>query len=235
MITSTSNARIKRLVNLKKKRKLRDEEGVFLVEGIRMFREVPLDKLKEVYVSESFYKKEKDTVKEVLKDSKIRVEELTDTVFSHASDTKTPQGILCVVEQMNHKISELTSAECPLIMVLDHLQDNPKTIRSTMGSVYRMPFVYVEDLGKGIQDLKDKGITTYAAHLEGKHSYDEEDLTNPCAFLIGNEGNGLRREIADMADCYIKIPMLGQVESLNAAIASSVLMFEAARQRRKAD
>ena len=112
---------------------------------------------------------------------------------------------------------------------------NPKTIRSTMGSVYRMPFVYVEDLGKGIQDLKDKGITTYAAHLEGKHSYDEEDLTNPCAFLIGNEGNGLRREIADMADCYIKIPMLGQVESLNAAIASSVLMFEAARQRRKAD
>ena len=69
MITSTSNARIKRLVNLKKKRKLRDEEGVFLVEGIRMFREVPLDKLKEVYVSESFYKKEKDTVKEVLKDS----------------------------------------------------------------------------------------------------------------------------------------------------------------------
>ena len=256
MITSTSNARIKRLVNLKKKRKLRDEEGVFLVEGI--------DKLKEVYVSESFYKKEKDTVKEVLKDSKIRVEELTDTVFSHASDTKTPQGILCVVEQMNHKISELTSAECPLIMVLDHLQDpgnlgtilrtaegagvtgilmdrecvdiyNPKTIRSTMGSVYRMPFVYVEDLGKGIQDLKDKGITTYAAHLEGKNSYDEEDLTNPCAFLIGNEGNGLRREIADMADCYIKIPMLGQVESLNAAIASSVLMFEAARQRRKAD
>ena len=170
MITSTSNARIKRLVNLKKKRKLRDEEGVFLVEGIRMFREVPLDKLKEVYVSESFYRKEKDTVKEVLKDSKIRVEELTDTVFSHASDTKTPQGILCVVEQMNHKISELTSAECPLIMVLDHLQDpgnlgtilrtaegagvtgilmdrecadiyNPKTIRSTMGSVYRMPFV----------------------------------------------------------------------------------------------
>ncbi len=123
MITSTSNARIKRLVNLKKKRKLRDEEGIFLVEEIRMFREVPIDKLKEVYVSESFYKKEKDTVKEVLKDSKIRVEELTDTVFAHASDTKTPQGILCVVEQMNHKISELTSAECPLIMVLDHLQD----------------------------------------------------------------------------------------------------------------
>ena len=227
-----------------------------------MFRETPKRLLKEVYASESFYKKEKHMTDEALKGSGAHLLILSDTVFGYVSDTKTPQGILCVVEQMNHEINELTSAKCPLIMVLDHLQDpgnlgtilrtaegagvtgilmdrecvdvyNPKTIRSTMGSIYRMPFVYVEDLGKGIQDLKDKGITTYAAHLEGTNSYDEEDLTNPCAFLIGNEGNGLRREIADMADCYVKIPMLGQVESLNAAIASSVLMFEAARQRRK--
>ena len=184
MITSTSNARIKRLVNLKKKRKLRDEESIFLVEGIRMFREVPIDKLKEVYVSESFYKKEKDTVKEVLKDSKVRVEELTDTVFAHASDTKTPQGILCVVEQMNHEINELTSAKCPLIMVLDHLQDpgnlgtilrtaegagvtgNPSWTENASMSIIRRQSAQrwdrytacrsymLEDLGKGIQDLK---------------------------------------------------------------------------------
>ncbi|MDY5985394.1 MAG: 23S rRNA (guanosine(2251)-2'-O)-methyltransferase RlmB, partial [Lachnoclostridium sp.] len=62
MITSTANQRVKRLTNLRKKRKLRDEEGVFLVEGIRMFREVPGDDLMEVYVSESFYRKEKKTV-----------------------------------------------------------------------------------------------------------------------------------------------------------------------------
>ena len=260
MITSTSNARIKRLVNLKKKRKLRDEEGVFLVEGIRMFREVPLDKLKEVYVSESFYRKEKDTVKEVLKDSKIRVEELTDTVFSHASDTKTPQGILCVVEQMNHKISELTSAECPLIMVLDHLQDpgnlgtilrtaegagvtgilmdrecvdiyNPKTIRSTMGSIYRMPFLIVDDAVGFVKGLKARKICTYAAHLHGVHSYREEDYTKGTAFLIGNEGNGLTDAMAEAAECLIRIPMEGKVESLNAAIASAVLMYEAHGQR----
>ena len=72
MITSTSNARIKRLVNLKKKRKARDEEKVFLVEGIRMFREVPLRQLKEVYVSESFYKKERTVVDQVLGTSGIR-------------------------------------------------------------------------------------------------------------------------------------------------------------------
>ena len=260
MITSTSNARIKRLVNLKKKRKLRDEEGVFLVEGIRMFREVPLDKLKEVYVSESFYKKEKDTVKEVLKDSKIRVEELTDTVFSHASDTKTPQGILCVVEQMNHKISELTSAECPLIMVLDHLQDpgnlgtilrmgegagvtgvvmssntvdiyNPKTIRSTMGSIFRVPFVYVQDFSDAVSQCQNAGIKVYAAHLDGKNTYLGEDYREGTAFLIGNEGNGLTDDITKQADTLIRIPMQGEVESLNAAIACTILTYEAVRQR----
>ena len=260
MITSTSNARIKRLVNLKKKRKLRDEESVFLVEGIRMFREVPLDKLKEVYVSESFYKKEKDTVKEVLKDSKVRVEELTDTVFAHASDTKTPQGILCVVEQMNHEINELTSAKCPLIMVLDHLQDpgnlgtmirtgegagitgvimnnqtvdifNPKTIRATMGSIFRVPFVYVPDLAPVLEQMHAKGIYTYAAHLKGQEYYDSFSFREPTAFLIGNEGNGLSKEISDQAGQYLKIPMEGRVESLNASIAAALLMYEAHRQR----
>ena len=88
MITSTSNARVKRLVNLRKKRKVRDEEGVFLVEGIRMFREVPVDKLREVYVSESFYKKEKETIEKVLTEGNIRPELVSDTVFSHISDTK---------------------------------------------------------------------------------------------------------------------------------------------------
>ena len=261
MITSTSNARVKRLVNLKKKRKSRDEEKVFLVEGIRMFREVPVKQLEEVYVSESFYKKERDTVELVLKGSEVRPEVLSDTVFDYVSDTKTPQGVLCVVRQIEYSLEEVTAGECPMIMVLDHLQDpgnlgtilrtaegagvtgilmdqecvdvyNPKTIRSTMGSVYRMPFCYVEDLKEGICCLKKSGIHTYAAHLEGSQNYEKEDYRKPCAFLIGNEGNGLRKEIADLADIYIKIPMKGQVESLNAAIAASVLMFEAARQRR---
>ena len=262
MITSTSNARVKRLVNLKKKKKARDEERVFLVEGIRMFREEPTDQLEEVYVSESFYKKEKDTVEAVLQGTGIRPEELSDTVYAYASDTKTPQGVLCVVRQMEYPLEKVITGQCPMIMVLEHLQDpgnlgtilrtaegagvtgivmdrecvdiyNPKTIRSTMGSIYRMPFCYVEDLKAAIGSLKEAGIGVYAAHLDGRHDYDEEDYGRPCAFLIGNEGNGLSQETAELADIYIKIPMEGQVESLNAAIAASVLMFEAGRQRRR--
>lgn len=262
MITSTSNAKVKRLVNLKKKRKVREEEDAFLTEGIRMFREVPPELLKEVYVSESFYKKEGEVIRQVMKKSQAKLEELSDSVFQYASDTKTPQGILCVVKQKHYTLSEVAQGDAPLLMVLERLQDpgnlgtilrtaegagvtgiilsedcvdlyNPKTIRSTMGSVYRMPFVYVPDLADALENLKEMGIKSYAAHLAGVRDYDEEDYVEPCAFLIGNEGNGLSDELAGLADTYVKIPMEGQVESLNAAIAASVLMFEAARQRRK--
>jgi len=110
---------------------------------------------------------------------------------------------------------------------------NPKTIRSTMGAIYRMPFIYVEDLPEACALLKKKEICLYAAHLDGAHFYDEEDYSGGCAFLIGNEGNGLRDEVAACADVRIKIPMHGQVESLNAAVAASILMYEVCRQRRK--
>ena len=109
---------------------------------------------------------------------------------------------------------------------------NPKTIRSTMGSIYRVPFYIADNFAETIRDMKQKGIRTYAAHLEGKKSYDGFDYRGSSAFLIGNEGNGLSDEIASLADTYIRIPMAGQVESLNAAMASGILMYEAARQRR---
>ena len=261
MITSTSNAKIKRIVQLRKKKKARDAEGVFLVEGIRMFREIPEKLLQEIYISENCEEKEGEEIRRRASACGIRPELVSDGVFAYLSDTQTPQGILCVVGQLSYSLEEVADASCPHMLVLDRLQDpgnvgtilrtaegagvtgilldgecadiyNPKTIRSTMGSVFRMPFYYIQDLEEGIRYLKKRGICTYAAHLEGKRAYDEEDYRKPCAFLIGNEGNGLRPEIADLADTYIRIPMAGEVESLNAAIASAVLMFEAGRQRR---
>ena len=263
MITSTGNARVKQLVTWQKKRKARDEEGIYIVEGIRMYREAPRAQVREVYVSEQFYSRSGEELG--LSAWGRQMEILSDHVFSHVSDTKTPQGILLVMEQRSCEICEMLDLDAqgrkPLLMVLDNLQDpgnlgtilrageaagvtgvimshdcvdiyNPKVIRSTMGSVYRMPFVYVEHLPETLEVLAEAGIHSYAAHLKGKNSYDQEDYTRGTAFLIGNEGNGLRDEVADVAECYIKIPMCGEVESLNAAVASSVLMFEAARQRR---
>ena len=259
MITSTSNARVKELVQLQKKSKVRNEQGVFLVEGVKMYQEIPQEQLVKVYVSETFADKQKEEINR-LKDRR-KLEYLSDHVFQYVSDTKTPQGILCVVRQSAYCLEDILEAEDAHLLVLDNLQDpgnlgtilrtaegarvtgiiiskesvdiyNPKVIRSTMGSIYRVPFVYVEDLKEAIAKVKAHGIFTYAAHLDGKNSYDKEDYTKKTAFLIGNEGNGLRKEIADLADTWIRIPMQGQVESLNAAIATSVLMFETARQRR---
>lgn len=108
---------------------------------------------------------------------------------------------------------------------------NPKTIRSTMGSIYRVPFIYVEDIKAVIMELKSKKVSVYAAHLKGECYHDEVEYGDT-AFLIGNEGNGLKDETAALADTYIKIPMKGQLESLNAAVASAILMYEWGRQNR---
>lgn len=177
------------------------------------------------------------------------------------SDTAAPQGILCVMRQKKYALADLLAAKNPLLMILEDIQDpgnlgtilrtgegagiggvimsretadiyNPKTIRSTMGSIYRVPFVYVSSLEETSVQLKAAGIRLFAAHLKGKSWYDGEDYRKGSAFLIGNEGNGLREETAALADTYIKIPMEGRVESLNAAMASGILMYEAARQRR---
>lgn len=262
MITSTSNEKVKRLVSLKKKKKLRDSERVFLVEGIRMFREVPEDMLLEIYATQAFMEKEGKLVKAKAKAAGITAELFSDPVFGHVSDTKTPQGILCVVRQAQRRMEEIAGGKNPLLLVLDNIQDpgnlgtiirtaegagvtgvimsddcvdiyNPKTIRSTMGAVYRMPFVYVCDLAETISGLQAEGIRFFAAHLEESCAYDEVSYCGKSAFLIGNEGNGLSAQALACADQYIKIPMCGQVESLNAAVAASVLMFEAARQRRQ--
>ena len=257
MITSTSNPQVKRLLQLQKKSKARNEEGVFVVEGLRMFVEVPKERVERVYVSETFYNKKKHEWNW----DEFPLEILSDSVFKHVSDTQTPQGVLCIVKQEKYDVATLLDIENPHFMILDNLQDpgnlgtivrtaegagvdavfmskdcvdiyNPKTIRSTMGSIYRMPTIYIEDTVKLLELFKEKGIKSYAAHLDGKNSYDKEDYRDGTAILIGNEGNGLRDEVSNKADIWVRIPMEGQVESLNAAIAASVLMFEVARQRR---
>ena len=109
---------------------------------------------------------------------------------------------------------------------------NSKTIRSTMGSIYRVPTVYVDDVLLLLDEFRKKNIKSYAAHLDGQKSYDQENYREGTAILIGNEGNGLREEVSRKSDVWVRIPMHGQVESLNAAIAASILMFEVSKQRR---
>lgn len=260
MITSTSNQQMKTIVQLNKKTKARRELRAFIVEGIKMFRETPPELLQRVYVSEQFLKDEKNGA--YLESSGIDYELVSDSVFSHVSDTSTPQGILAVVRQPVYEFGDLLRAEDTRLLVLEDIQDPgnlgtmfrtgegaglsgiimsretvdlfaPKTVRATMGSIYRMPFYVSENLRDTLGMLREAGVHTYAAHLRGEKYYDELDFTGATAFLIGNEGNGLKKETADLADTYLKIPMEGQLESLNAAMAAGILMYEVHRQCRQ--
>ena len=102
---------------------------------------------------------------------------------------------------------------------------NPKVIRSTMGSVFRVPVVYTDDLKRSVEELKTAGVKVYAAHLKGRYEYNKIAYGNRSAVMIGNEANGLSDGTAAISDELIRIPMHGQVESLNAAVAAALLMF----------
>lgn len=267
-ITSASNDRIKYIKKLLKSSKERNEAGLYIVEGIRMFREIPEAVIDSIYVSESFYEKNKELV------DGYHIEPIivSDSIFNGISDTGTPQGILALVRMQPYTLDDVlgkyskrkTSVldiyeEEPFVIIAERLQDpgnvgtiirtaegagatgiilssdsvdiyNPKVVRSTMGSIFRMPIYISRDLAADIDTIKTKGVTIYGAHLKGKAFY-EKDFKKGCGFLVGNEGNGLSDEISAKADDLIRIPMKGKVESLNAATSAAVISYEVLRQR----
>ena len=188
-------------------------------------------------------------------------EVVTEEQMKKLTDTVTPQGILCVVRQPSYTMEDIINHPGHrLIMILEDIQDpgnlgtifrtaegagasgiimtkgcadlfNPKVVRSTMGSIYRVPFFVTDDIEQTISLVKNAQIEVFAAHLKGEHFYDEIEYKD-AAFLIGNEGRGLKDSTASLADTYIKIPMSGELESLNASMAAGILMYEHNRQIR---
>ncbi|MCI8505296.1 MAG: RNA methyltransferase [Lachnospiraceae bacterium] len=256
-IDSAKSSQVKQVAALQKKARLRREQGVFVVEGLKMVLEAPRERLLSVYASDSFLE---ESGEEALKG--IPFTAVSDNAFKAMADTQTPQGVLAVVKTINWKREDFCGKDGALLLFLENLQDpgnlgtifragegagvtgilmsrdtvdvyNPKVIRSTMGSIYRVPFAVCEDLETVLAECRKVGITSYGAHLEGEKNYEEADYGKSSAFLIGNEGAGLSEKLSEAADFLVKIPMEGRVESLNAAVAASVFMYEAARQRRQ--
>jgi TrmH family RNA methyltransferase len=261
MISSTSNPQIKNIIQLQKKAKARNEQGAFVIEGIKMFEEsLEGGYLIKAYVSESFYNDKVGHDPEYFKHFSYEI--VQDSILKEASDTLTPQGIMAIVKKPEYELETILQDSYVNLVLLEDLRDpgnlgtivrtaegagvtgiilskesvdmyNPKVIRSTMGAIYRMPFVYVDDFLITLKLLKENNITIYAAHLLANKYYDEISYHNKSAIMIGNEANGISDTAAKEASQYIKIPMSGKVESLNAAIAAAVLMYEIYRQKRK--
>lgn len=253
MITSMANAQIKQIEKLHKSARERKKAGLYVAEGLRMFAEVPREQLYGAYTTERFYEEHRELFAD------CNFELVSDAVFKGISDTLTPQGVLMVLKQKQWELADILHADTPFIIALENLQDpgnlgtiirtaegagvtgvimsrdtvdiyNSKVVRSTMGSIFRVPFVYVEDIIATAVQMKHMGIHTYGGHLHGTDVY-AENYREPVAFFIGNEGNGLTVQLADSLMHRITIPMKGHVESLNAATAATVLMYETMRQR----
>ena len=266
MITSRTNDRIKYVEKLKEKTSFRREEGCFVVEGIRMIREVPSEQRKELYLTEKALEQYPE-----LADWCDAVETVSESVMEKLADTITPQGMVAVVTMVGPSQRRLfltmnaefvrrkEDAPPPIYFVLDGVQDpgnvgtiirtaeavgaqgvllgkdcadpySPKVVRSTMGGIFRVPMLQGEILPL-LQQLKKLGITICGTHLDGEEFY-AADISGPIAFLIGSEGRGLSEEVAKEAQLLLRIPMEGEVESLNAAVSAAVVGYEAYRQRR---
>ena len=107
---------------------------------------------------------------------------------------------------------------------------NPKVVRATMGSLFRVPYYFCGDIIFEVAALKERGFTFYAAHLQGEKAYCEPDYQGQLGILIGNEANGLSEELSALADVKVKIPMEGRLESLNAAISAALFAYEVHRK-----
>lgn len=259
LISSMNNPQIKNLALLQRKAKARKEQGLFIVEGIKMLEEAKdSGLLSKVYISESFYQ-DKSSYIGFLSDMDYVI--VTDSVFRLVTDTMTPQGIMGTVKTPIYSMDKMLDSKDGFLLLLEDIRDpgnlgtiirtaeaaavtgiimnsscadilQPKVVRSTMGSIYRVPYHVVRDFTTFLGKLKAEGYKLYAAHLSGV-SYDTEGgFLGKSGLMIGNEAVGLSEEASSMADSLIKIPMAGKVESLNAAVAASILMYEAVRQRR---
>lgn len=185
---------------------------------------------------------------------------LANEIFDSAVATETPQGVAALVKPRSFSVEDVLRPYQPLVLVLSGIQDpgnlgtmlrsaeafgasgvllgegtvsqfNSKAVRASAGSVFRVPTVAVK-VEQALPRLREAGLRLVATSSHGGTPVDQTNLAAPLAVFIGNEGSGLSRELVSQMDETVVVPHPGQVESLNAAVAASILLYEAARQRR---
>lgn len=246
-IESVNNKTIKLVSSLKLK-KAREKENLFIAEGERNVIDGAKKRNPEmVFVSEN-YKGERSFPCDVY--------EVTEQVFKKISDTETPQGILGVFKKINRSLDDITDEN---ILLLNNLRDpgnigtllrtakaagfdtviadkgcadlySPKTVRAAMSGIFGLNIILCNELKEAIAELKKKKYTVYAADMNGENMFHTE-FEFPFGVILGNEANGVDEKVIAAAGKSVCIPMSGEMESLNAAVAGSVIMFEAARQK----
>ena len=257
-ITSKDNELIKHIRKLKDK-KYRDESNEYVVEGVKLVEEAVKEnaKIKQIIVCEDTTRTYEIPTHIMLEIAKYECISVSDKIFNIITQVTNPQGIMAIIEKnaQNAKIDYTQD----IIVVLDDVQDpgnlgtflrtvdsiglnqiivskgtadafNSKVVRSTMGAIFRIKIIEVENLAQAIKEMRKHHFKLMVTSLQTKNSIYDIDFYKKI-IVIGNEANGVSKEIQDMADEKAKIPMLGRTESLNASVAAGVVMYEYVRQK----
>jgi TrmH family RNA methyltransferase len=236
MITSLKNERVRLVRALQERRRVRQRERRFVVEGVRLCEEVARAGMRPHFVLYTAAIRDDprgDALLTAWQQAGISCEEVSAEVMAACADTETPQGLLAVVP-----IPDLSLPPNPaFLLILDRLRDppgtvdatNPKAVRAGMGAHFRLPIVAMDwdEIARTVVALR-----VYLAAARGATLYTDVDWTAPVALIVGGEAEGAGERARALAEAEVAIPLAGGVESLNAAIAAAVLLFEAARQRR---
>ncbi|MBT3313432.1 MAG: RNA methyltransferase [Anaerolineae bacterium] len=252
MITSPQNPKIKLIRALQSRAKARRKEGAFIVEGVRLFEEAVKAKweIRFILYDRTLSERGRELLQTL---ENIEIEEIDSALLKSISDTETSQGIFALLDHSPLPIPDSSD----FLLIPDQVRDPgnlgtlirtaaaagvdavilppgttdsfaPKVLRAGMGAHFRMPIVSMDwdEIKAQVQAL-----TVFLAEMEGDVVYTEASLKQACAVIIGGEAEGASQSARDLADADIYIPMKDKTESLNAALAGAILLFEVVKQR----
>lgn len=260
VITSKDNEIVKNIKKLKEK-KFRDEKNQFIVEGIKLVAEAIEENsnIDSVVVCEDCVNDGSIDKKLLYEIARFKCVYVTEKIFDTLTDVSNPQGILAVINRKNANANIDYSQD--FIVVLDGIQDpgnlgtilrtvdaaglnqiilsketadsfNPKVVRSTMGGIFRVNVIKSENLVETLKEIQEHKFDIVVTSLDARNSVYDIDY-NKKVIVIGNEANGVSKEVQDLADKKVKIPMIGKTESLNASVAAGIMIYEYVRGKVK--
>ncbi|HEX7556808.1 MAG TPA: RNA methyltransferase [Leptolinea sp.] len=261
MIKSKKNSHLQLIRSLLQDRKSRDETGQFVIEGVRLVEDAANNKasISEVYFSQSLSERGRIQLNKFVNNG-ILIEEVEDSIFSNLMDTSTSQGIAAICKKTEPDLPEnlnfaiiadqlrdpgnlgtilrtAAAAGAQAVITTPGSVDlySPKVLRSAMGAHFHI--ACAEMVWEQLEAIKQKQtgsqLSAYVAAIGGQKIFWQCDFTRPTLLIIGNEAEGATEKAFEYSDHRISIPMPGEFESLNAAVAAGVLIFEVVRQRNK--
>lgn len=260
VINSIKNERIRRYRRLRK-RHFRYKEQRFLVEGSRAVREALYSHREiECIICDQRGGKDLEAYADLIRERDISCYSVTDEVMTALSTTVTPQGITAICHMLHMDMAELLDLHPSFLLVANRVRDpgnlgnmvrvadaagtegmiickesvdiyNPKTVRSTAGSIFHLPISINMGIAEAVRNLHESGYTVYAADAHQGSNMWEIEWPDRLALVMGNEAWGMPEEEGALADAKVRVPLFGKAESLNVSAAAAVLLYEVRRRR----